>query len=237
MYGHTGLISSIISKAREKVRAYYGLSGDPEAIRRDVEWLLKDSHFVYRGICLKDQTVDKMKPFGAQLIVDIIEAQWFPSTSRSKLDMETTNKIYEKQDLSLNVMLLVVTAIEHALKEWSSTGKKACQITFSEDTARLSYECHLCHWRFFESQMKAWPAWWCRTVLEQIIANHSNFDINAGENDFVRLDFSELDKLAGHGEVAAGSRFEVEAGAGNVAADDDEPAASTSTSNLPEPGN
>ncbi|KAF8900408.1 hypothetical protein CPB84DRAFT_1747416, partial [Gymnopilus junonius] len=106
------------------------------------------------------------------------------------------------------------------------------------------YERHLRHWRFFESQMKAWPAWWHRTVLEQIIANHSNFDINAGENDFVRLDFSELDKLAGHGEgedtadvVAAGSRFEVEAGAGNVAADDDEPAASTSTSNLPEPGN
>lgn len=52
-----------------------------------------------------------MKPFGAQIIIDIIEAQWFPSTSRSKLDLETTNKIYEKRDLPLNVIILVVTAV------------------------------------------------------------------------------------------------------------------------------
>ncbi|PPQ83758.1 hypothetical protein CVT26_005421 [Gymnopilus dilepis] len=169
LYGRTGLVSSIISKAREKVRAYYGLSGDPECVKKDVEWLLKSSHFVYGDINLKERTVDKMKPFGAQLIIDIIEAQWFPSTSRSKLDLETTNRIYEKRDLPLNVILLVVTAIEHALKEWSTNGRKATQITFSEDTARLSYERHLRHWKFFESQMKAWPAWWRKTVLEQIL--------------------------------------------------------------------
>ncbi|PPQ86381.1 hypothetical protein CVT26_006286, partial [Gymnopilus dilepis] len=137
LYGRTGLISSIISKAREKVRAYYGLSGDPDLVKRDVEWLLKSSHFVFGNINLKERTVDRMKPFGAQLIIDIIEAQWFPSTSRSKLDLETTNKIFEKRDLPLNVFLLVVTAIEHALKEWSTNGRKATQITFSEDTARL----------------------------------------------------------------------------------------------------
>lgn len=55
--------------------------------------------------------MDQMKPFGCQLIVDIIEAQWFPSTSRSKLDLETTNKIYERRDLPLNVLLLSVTAV------------------------------------------------------------------------------------------------------------------------------
>ena len=98
-----------------------------------------------------------MQPFGCQLIVDIIEAQWFPSTSRSKLDLETTNRIYEKRDLPLNVLLLSVTAvssklflmlvdslilqiqIEHGLKEWSANGRKACQITFSEDTAKQRY--------------------------------------------------------------------------------------------------
>ena len=131
MYGRTGLISSIISKAREKVRAFYRLSGDPDTIKKDVEWLLKDSHFVYGGIDLKvqsiifasnqislhdfcisqERTVDEMKPFRCQLIVDIIEAQWFPSTSRSKLDLETTNKIYERRDLPLNVLLLSVTAV------------------------------------------------------------------------------------------------------------------------------
>lgn len=56
-----------------------------------------------------------MKPFGAQIIIDIIEAQWFPSTSRSKLDLETTNKIYEKRDLPLNIIILVVTAVSFIL--------------------------------------------------------------------------------------------------------------------------
>ncbi|PPQ97260.1 hypothetical protein CVT26_000652 [Gymnopilus dilepis] len=198
LYGRTGLISSIISKARDKVRAFYGLSGDPDVVKKDVEWLLKDSHFVYGGIDLKGREVDAMQPFGCQLIVDIIEAQWFPSTSRSKLDLETTNRIYEKRDLPLNVLLLSVTAIEHGLKEWSANGRKACQITFSEDTAKQSYERHLGHWRYFEAQMKAWPTWFKRKTLGQILANHSNFDINAEENDFAGLDFAALDGLAGY---------------------------------------
>ena len=63
-------------------------------------------HFTTSG-----REVDEMKPFGCQLIVDIIEAQWFPSTSRSKLDLETTNQIYERRDLPLNVLLLSVTAV------------------------------------------------------------------------------------------------------------------------------
>ena len=53
LYGRTGLISSIISKAREKVRAYYALAGEPEAVKRDVVWLLTKSHFAYGGINLR----------------------------------------------------------------------------------------------------------------------------------------------------------------------------------------
>lgn len=32
-----------------------------------------------------------------------------------------------------------------------------------------SFDRHLRHWKFFESQMKAWPTWWRKTVLEQIL--------------------------------------------------------------------
>ncbi|KAF8894373.1 hypothetical protein CPB84DRAFT_1848504 [Gymnopilus junonius] len=53
--------------------------------------------------------------------------------------------------------------------------------------------------------MKAWPAWWRRTVLEGILANHSNFDINTEENDFANLDFSQLDALAGFEEELGNS--------------------------------
>jgi hypothetical protein len=46
-------MSSIISKARDKVRAYYGLSGEPGLVREDVGWLLAKSHFAYGGIDLR----------------------------------------------------------------------------------------------------------------------------------------------------------------------------------------
>lgn len=44
-------------------------------------------------------------------------------------------------------------------------------------------------------------------------ANHTNFNINAEDNDFSGLDFSELDRLAGYeegGEETAGGEGEVE---------------------------
>ena len=46
-------MSSIISKARDKVRAYYGFSGEPDQVRADVAWLLTKSHFAYGGIDLR----------------------------------------------------------------------------------------------------------------------------------------------------------------------------------------
>jgi hypothetical protein len=50
MYGRSALISSIITKARERVRGFYGLNGTCEKIREDIEWLLTDSKFMYGDI-------------------------------------------------------------------------------------------------------------------------------------------------------------------------------------------
>ena len=46
-------MSSIISKARDKVRTYYGFSGEPDIVREDVAWLLTKSHFAYGGVDLR----------------------------------------------------------------------------------------------------------------------------------------------------------------------------------------
>jgi hypothetical protein len=53
MYGRSALISSVITKARERVRGFYGLSGTSDKIRGDVEWLLTDSKFMYGDINLE----------------------------------------------------------------------------------------------------------------------------------------------------------------------------------------
>lgn len=41
---------------------------------------------------------------------------------------------------------------------------------------------------------------WTLLLNHPYRANHSNFDINAEDNDFTGLDFSELDRLAGYEE-------------------------------------
>lgn len=52
MYGRTALISNIISKARERVKSHFSLSGDTEKVRKEIEWLLTDAHFMYGEINL-----------------------------------------------------------------------------------------------------------------------------------------------------------------------------------------
>ena len=50
LYGRTGILSNVITKAREKVRGFYGLNGKVEIVRDGVEWLLKESHFMYGDV-------------------------------------------------------------------------------------------------------------------------------------------------------------------------------------------
>ena len=50
MYGRSALISNVITKARERVRGFYSLSGASDKVREDVEWLLTDSRFMYGDI-------------------------------------------------------------------------------------------------------------------------------------------------------------------------------------------
>ncbi|PPQ92334.1 hypothetical protein CVT25_008516 [Psilocybe cyanescens] len=53
MYGRAALISNIITKARERVKAHYNLSGDPNTISEDVKWLLEKAHFIYGNLNIK----------------------------------------------------------------------------------------------------------------------------------------------------------------------------------------
>lgn len=57
MYRRSALISSVITRACERVSGFYGLSRTPDKIREDVEWLLTDSKFMYGDINVKVWTL------------------------------------------------------------------------------------------------------------------------------------------------------------------------------------
>jgi hypothetical protein len=53
MYGRTQFISTLITKARDKVRGFYHLVGTPDKVRENVQWLLAQSRFMYDDIDLE----------------------------------------------------------------------------------------------------------------------------------------------------------------------------------------
>ena len=50
MYRRTQFISSLITKAHDKVRGFYHLMGTADQVREDVKWLLTQSRFMYDDI-------------------------------------------------------------------------------------------------------------------------------------------------------------------------------------------
>jgi len=54
MYGRTALISNLVTKARDRVRGFYGLNkANAKKTKDDVEWLLIDSRFMYGNVNLQ----------------------------------------------------------------------------------------------------------------------------------------------------------------------------------------
>jgi hypothetical protein len=50
-------------------------------------------------------------PFGSTLIYEIIESQWFSTTSRSQADAGTTARIVRERDIPIPIVILVVISV------------------------------------------------------------------------------------------------------------------------------
>ncbi|KAF9475807.1 hypothetical protein BDN70DRAFT_935557 [Pholiota conissans] len=194
MYGRTALISNIITKARSRVKGFFGFKGDK--VKDDIEWLLKDSKFMYGGVNVEKREYNNQEPFGCDLIVDIIEAQWFSTTSRSNADAETSAKIAAEKDLPLTIIILAVTVIEHAIKEWNN-GRKATPLAFTEDIAKQSYNHHLGNWNILAEKSPKWTSFWRQKLLKRILTNQEDvYGDSSNGSDLAGVDFGQLDALA-----------------------------------------
>jgi hypothetical protein len=50
------LISNMITKARDKVKAFYGFANDQGKVKTAVEWLMEDGHFVFGTVDIEAST-------------------------------------------------------------------------------------------------------------------------------------------------------------------------------------
>jgi len=54
-------------------------------------------------------------PFDSELIVQVIQSQWFPSSNRQKADLDTAARVFADQSIPLPMVLLTITAVNRFL--------------------------------------------------------------------------------------------------------------------------
>ena len=50
-------------------------------------------------------------PFDSELIVQVIQSQWFPSSNRQKADLDMAARVFADQSIPLPMVLLTITAV------------------------------------------------------------------------------------------------------------------------------
>jgi len=55
-------------------------------------------------------------PFDSELIVQVIQSQWFPSSNRQKADLDTAARVFADQSIPLPMVLLTITAVNRFLQ-------------------------------------------------------------------------------------------------------------------------
>ncbi|KAF8800699.1 hypothetical protein BYT27DRAFT_7262701 [Phlegmacium glaucopus] len=154
MYGWSGLLNSLITKAHTFVPAHYGLkSGTKIVISEHISWLLQKGLFKFGGINYKNKTFNNNAPFGNDIIVDLISAQNF-HTGHTKSDIKAAGKIIQTKSIPISLILFTITTLEHALKEFR-TGKHL-KLSFTEELGCSGYHAHLASWNTLKAKSTKW---------------------------------------------------------------------------------
>ncbi|KAH9922568.1 hypothetical protein B0H21DRAFT_701462, partial [Amylocystis lapponica] len=131
-YSIAGLRGDLKAKAKTIILGHYSLTAGQSSaeIKERVRWLLTKSNFMYGGLDIKNLTVNRQEPFKHPILVDIIRGQWF---GKGKADVAAMNKMITLKLVMGELIALVVTVVENALKEWIEGSYHT--VNFSEDTS------------------------------------------------------------------------------------------------------
>ncbi|KZV99340.1 hypothetical protein EXIGLDRAFT_762643 [Exidia glandulosa HHB12029] len=138
-----------VSAAREMVGAAYGLGpglGNPDQVKRYVELLLANGNFVYRELETEDfderTTVVKARsgPYRNPVIATLIQQEWFNSHEQMAVSDITTSLF---NPIPLPVIAIAATALQCALRDWTTGVRVKSAAEFSSDEWSSIYAGHL----------------------------------------------------------------------------------------------
>ncbi|KAF8870025.1 hypothetical protein CPB84DRAFT_1754687 [Gymnopilus junonius] len=104
-------------------------SGTADEVKGKVKYLIEGMHFIYGGL--------NIQPFGCPLVFDIIQSQWFRNASCSKPDYDAAVRMVKEKSVPVHLILMVASAIEHAVKEFGSG--KFIHTNYTEETMKAEY--------------------------------------------------------------------------------------------------
>ncbi|KAH9920037.1 hypothetical protein B0H21DRAFT_827328 [Amylocystis lapponica] len=191
-YSIAGLRGDLKAKAKTIILGHYSLTAGQSSaeIKERVRWLLTKSNFMYGGLDIKNLTVNRQEPFKHPILVDIIRGQWF---GKGKADVATMNKMITLKLVMGELIALVVTVVENALKEWIEGSYHT--VNFSEDTSAEQYMHHLRSWRKMETQGPNWTRTLQSELFQIIVSNTNRQHLQAAQDDddLDDLNFAELE--------------------------------------------
>ncbi|KAH6906985.1 hypothetical protein BKA70DRAFT_1428499 [Coprinopsis sp. MPI-PUGE-AT-0042] len=169
LYARGGFLSTLITKTRAGVAAAYSLSGG-KISRSDTEkrvrWLREACHFMYGDLDVEKETYEKTKPFGNPFIKEVIQHVFFAPGNMMKADQRTANRIRQEKAIPPNIILLVVTAIEHAIGEYTSG--HVIQVPFKEMRVRGQARYHEKNWVGLTEISEDWTDYYLQALLQAI---------------------------------------------------------------------
>ncbi|KAF9456282.1 hypothetical protein BDZ94DRAFT_1350304 [Collybia nuda] len=180
-----------------KVAGGFGLPGGLSAsqIEEKVSWLLKGGKFKYGELDYQNKKYNVNDPFGNQVFSDIIRQIWF---NKGKADAGAFLTMLKNQQISESLLLLVVTSVEIAIKEWA-TGVQV-KIHFSEEVVAPRYTHHKGVWNLLKVKCSSFPQYKLKSIFKAIMINAGFLfllEINkACISELEGVDFDALESIA-----------------------------------------
>ncbi|KAF9552138.1 hypothetical protein CPC08DRAFT_768538 [Agrocybe pediades] len=199
-YGRSQIMTTIITRARAKVVGHYTLTGKSSNIISKVDWLLDKAHFIYGDIDLQSKTWNRSKPFDNNIIKEIIQSIWFTTSGRGKCDIMTTQELVKTSSIPITMVLLVTTAVEHAISEYTK-GKENANV-FKDHAIRTRYRHFLGMWKGLISKSKSWSDFYPVSLYNALAYGIFSLDYDKAQTDVEdidNVDGQELDRIVAEG--------------------------------------
>ncbi|KAF9521719.1 hypothetical protein CPB83DRAFT_900356 [Crepidotus variabilis] len=195
-YSRGGFQTHLIKKAQDSVAKHYNLN-NKETAGKYVTWLKNKSNFLYAQANAENET-KLNRPFCNLLIRELAQEIWF-TVGRAKADNGAMTEIIRRKAVSISCVILIATAIEHAIGEYS-TGTRI-QADFQEVHLIQCYGFYLGSWKKLGIAASTFAQTYPALLYSSIFSNCNIQALMADEGDISEFDAEDLNNLVTNGEA------------------------------------